>query len=156
MISRVIAAVAICLLAVAPTAYAGTQLFEGSWSVKAFGNECATWDPTPGPYCGGGASESRIYSAFGIPQGILFRVWDPTRDSVQSQSTPLSIRVDTERWFGKLRSAGRPSERCALLRAMVELGCHGPPGQRGHPDDRWQTAEVDSAALSQSRLLYFW
>jgi hypothetical protein len=58
-------------IAVATTAQAGNQLFEGSWTVKAFGNECSDLvDPTPGPHCGGGASESDIYGAFGIPQQI--------------------------------------------------------------------------------------
>ena len=58
-------------IAVATTAQAGNQLFEGSWTVKAFGNECSDLvDPTPGPHCGGGASESEIYGAFGIPQQI--------------------------------------------------------------------------------------
>jgi hypothetical protein len=55
----------------ATTAQAGNQLFEGSWTVKAQGNECSdAVDPTPGPHCGGGASESQIYGAFGIPQQI--------------------------------------------------------------------------------------
>jgi hypothetical protein len=59
------------LLLSAATAQAGNQLFEGSWSVKAFGNECRdATDPTPGPYCGKGYSESDIYGAFGIPQQI--------------------------------------------------------------------------------------
>ena len=44
-------------IAAATTAQAGTQLFEGSWTVKAFGNECRdATDPTPGPDCGGGSS----------------------------------------------------------------------------------------------------
>jgi hypothetical protein len=55
----------------ATIAQAGNQLFEGSWTVKAFGNECSDLvDPTPGPHCGGGWSESDIYSAVGLPQGI--------------------------------------------------------------------------------------
>jgi hypothetical protein len=58
-------------IAVATTAQAGNQLFEGSWTVKAFGNECSNAvDPTPGPHCPGGATESEIYGAFGIPQQI--------------------------------------------------------------------------------------
>jgi hypothetical protein len=58
-------------IAVATTAQAGTQLFEGSWTVKAFGNECGdATNPTPGPYCGDGQSESSVTGFFGIPQGI--------------------------------------------------------------------------------------
>jgi hypothetical protein len=56
----------------ATVAQAGNQLFEASWSVKSFGNECsiAASGASPGPYCGKGASESDVYGAFGIPQGI--------------------------------------------------------------------------------------
>jgi hypothetical protein len=44
----------------ATAAQAGTQLFEGSWTVKAFGNELT-----------GGTGASERYSAWAIPQGIL-------------------------------------------------------------------------------------
>jgi hypothetical protein len=47
------------LLLSATTAQAGTQLFEGSWSVKALGNELT-----------GGTGDSEFYSALGIPQGV--------------------------------------------------------------------------------------
>jgi hypothetical protein len=59
-------------IALATTAQAGNQLFEGSWTVKAFGNECsvAASGPAYGPHCGNGASESLVYGAFGIPHGI--------------------------------------------------------------------------------------
>ncbi|MBW2495052.1 MAG: hypothetical protein JRE43_09910, partial [Deltaproteobacteria bacterium] len=59
-------------IGVATLAQAGNQLFEGSWSVKAFGNECslAASGSAPGPHCGGGAPESAIYSAIGLPQGV--------------------------------------------------------------------------------------
>jgi len=58
-------------IAVATTAQAGNQLFEGSWTVKAFGNECsAAVTGGTAPHCGGGESESDIYGAFGIPQQI--------------------------------------------------------------------------------------
>ncbi len=53
-----IAVIAICLLAAAPTARAGSQLFEASWSVKARGNEIT-----------GGTGASETYSAYGIPLG---------------------------------------------------------------------------------------
>ena len=46
-------------IAVATAAQAGNQLFTGSWTVKAMGNERA-----------GGTGASAVYSAFGIPQGI--------------------------------------------------------------------------------------
>ncbi|MBW2543589.1 MAG: hypothetical protein JRF15_16015 [Deltaproteobacteria bacterium] len=56
----------------ATAARAGNQLFEASWSVKSFGNECsiAASGASPGPYCGKGGPESSLYSAFGMPQGI--------------------------------------------------------------------------------------
>jgi len=46
-------------LAVATTAQSANQLFEGSWTVKAFGNERT-----------GGTGESQFYSNFGMPQGV--------------------------------------------------------------------------------------
>jgi hypothetical protein len=56
----------------ATVARSGNQLFEGSWTVKAQGNECSTAasGASPGPYCGNGGWESYDYSAFGMPQGI--------------------------------------------------------------------------------------
>jgi hypothetical protein len=60
-------------ITVATSAQAVNQLYrisEVSWSVKAHGNECSAADPSPGPHCGNGASESWLYSAVGYPQGI--------------------------------------------------------------------------------------
>jgi hypothetical protein len=74
------------LLLSATTAQAGNQLFEGSWTVKSFGNECRdATDPTPGPYCGKGYSESEFYSAFGIPQGYQC---NPNQPRCPFASTP--------------------------------------------------------------------
>ncbi|MCH7645066.1 MAG: hypothetical protein IH974_09550 [Myxococcales bacterium] len=56
------------------TAQAGNQLFEGSWTVKAFGNERT-----------GGAGESALYSAYGIPQGIQC---NPNQPRCPFDSTP--------------------------------------------------------------------
>ena len=58
----------------ATTAGAGTQLFEGSWSVKAFGNEIYIYS--------GGAD---FYSAFGIPLGIQC---NPNQPRCPYESTP--------------------------------------------------------------------
>jgi hypothetical protein len=58
----------------ATTAQAGNQLFEGSWTVKAFGNELT-----------GGTDESEFYSAFGIPQGIQC---NPNQPRCPFDSTP--------------------------------------------------------------------
>jgi hypothetical protein len=76
-------------IAVATTAQAGNQLFEGSWTVKAFGNECsvAATGTSPGPYCGNGAPESSVYSAFGMPQGIMC---NPNQPRCPFQSTPTN------------------------------------------------------------------
>jgi hypothetical protein len=77
-------------IAVATTAQAGNQLFEGSWSVKAFGNECSL--ATSGganPYCGNGAPESEVYGAFGIPQGIQCNADQPR---CPFESTPVSSK----------------------------------------------------------------
>jgi len=59
---------------IAATAQAGNQLFEGSWSVKAFGNERT-----------GGTGESAVYSAFGLPQGIQC---NPNQPRCPYESTP--------------------------------------------------------------------
>jgi hypothetical protein len=58
-------------IAVATTAQAGPQLFEGSWTVKAFGNECSVLASAmnEGPHCGNDAIESEVYGATGIPNG---------------------------------------------------------------------------------------
>ncbi len=69
-IYRLLLAGLLCVGGAATTAQAGNQLFDGSWIVKAFGNECAVADPTPGPHCGGGASESLVYAATAVPLGI--------------------------------------------------------------------------------------
>ena len=58
----------------ATTAQAGNQLFTGSWTVKAMGNELT-----------GGAGASAVYSAFGIPQGIQCNANQPR---CPFQSTP--------------------------------------------------------------------
>jgi len=57
MLDRSAAAIAILLFGVS-NAHAGTQLFEGSWVVKAFGNERT-----------GGTGESAFYSANRVPLG---------------------------------------------------------------------------------------
>jgi hypothetical protein len=53
---------------------AGNQLFEGSWSVKSFGNERTN-----------GTRESAVYSAYGIPQGIQC---NPNQPRCPFDSTP--------------------------------------------------------------------
>jgi hypothetical protein len=55
-------------------AQAGNQLFEGSWTVKAMGNERT-----------GGIGESEFYSAFGMPQGIQC---NPNQPRCPFESTP--------------------------------------------------------------------
>jgi len=55
---RSISTIAACWLLAASNAQAGTQLFQGSWVVKAFGNERT-----------GGTGESEFYSANRVPLG---------------------------------------------------------------------------------------
>jgi hypothetical protein len=57
-------------------ARAGNQLFEGSWTVKALGNERT-----------GGSSESEFYSAVGMPQGIQCH---PNQPRCPFESTPTN------------------------------------------------------------------
>jgi hypothetical protein len=61
-------------ISAATTARAGNQLFEGSWMVKAFGNERT-----------GGAGASAVYSAYGMPQGLLC---NPNQPRCPFVSTP--------------------------------------------------------------------
>jgi hypothetical protein len=71
--ARATAAIAVSFLCAA-AAQAANQLFEGSWMVKAFGNERT-----------GGTGESEFYSAFGMPQGINC---NPNQPRCDFQSTP--------------------------------------------------------------------
>jgi hypothetical protein len=57
-----------------PAAQAGNQLFEGSWTVKSFGNERTN-----------GTGASAIYSAYGMPQGIQC---NPNQPRCPFESTP--------------------------------------------------------------------
>jgi hypothetical protein len=66
--------IGVLCVGVTATARAGNQLFEGSWSVKAFGNERT-----------GGTDESAVYSAFGLPQGIQC---NPDQPRCPFDSTP--------------------------------------------------------------------
>ena len=50
----------------ATTAQAGVQLFEASWTIKAFGNELTS-----------GTGPSEFYSAWGIPQGVQCNPYAP-------------------------------------------------------------------------------
>jgi hypothetical protein len=95
-------------IAVATTAQAGNQLFEGSWSVKAFGNECsiAASSPTFAPHCGGGESESVYYTGFGMPQGILC---NPNQPRCPFASTP----TDGAGEFAPLGGAQTSAQYCA-------------------------------------------
>ncbi len=61
-------------IAGATTAHAGTQLFNGSWTVKSFGNERTN-----------GTGESAVYSAFGIPAGVQC---NPNQPRCNFASTP--------------------------------------------------------------------
>jgi hypothetical protein len=63
----------LCVI-VTSAAQAGNQLFEGSWSIKAFGNQRT-----------GGTGESEFYSAFGLPQGIQC---NPNQPRCPYESTP--------------------------------------------------------------------
>jgi hypothetical protein len=76
-------------LALATTAQAGNQLFEGSWTVKAFGNECHALDGSPGSNCPDPASlgtgDSEFYTVVRMPQGIVCNANQPR---CQFDSTP--------------------------------------------------------------------
>jgi hypothetical protein len=100
-------------IAAATTAQAGNQLFEGSWTVKAFGNELT-----------GGTGDSEFYSATGIPLGIQCNAdWPrcpfastPTNGTggfhalggfvVVSPSNPLPYCAPWYNWQGSMTMSG--------------------------------------------------
>lgn len=94
MFDRVRAAVAIYLLC-AGSAHAGIQLFEGSWVVKAFGNERT-----------GGTGESEFYSALGLPFGQQCNSHQPR---CPYESTP----TDGEGFFAPLGGSLYEALYCA-------------------------------------------
>jgi hypothetical protein len=115
-------------IAVATTAQAGNQLFEGSWTVKAFGNECSTPTssptPAPGPHCGGGASESQYYQAFGMPQGIVCNAHQPR---CPFDSTP----TDGAGVFAPLGGKQTSGQYCAPWADWQGLGTTARPAKGG-------------------------
>jgi len=62
----------------ATAAQAGTQLFEASWSVKAFGNECD--GKGNAPHCTVTTGDYEIYSAWAAPGGFLCNPANPRCD----------------------------------------------------------------------------
>ena len=65
-------------IAAATTAQAGLQLFEASWTIKAFGNELT-----------GGSAPSDFYSAWGIPQGVQCNPYAPRCSSDLTPTTGM-------------------------------------------------------------------
>jgi hypothetical protein len=78
-------------IAAATTAQADVQLFQGSWYVEAFGNECVgslTPNGAPGPHCTGDPlvdTEFGVYSNWPAPAGFLC---NPLNPRCASMSTP--------------------------------------------------------------------
>ena len=64
-------------ISAATAAQAGFQLFDGAWTIRAFGNACAVGDPTPGPHCTGTETESDFYEGFGMPQALQCQPHNP-------------------------------------------------------------------------------
>ncbi len=68
-------------ISAATTAQAGSQLFEGSWTIKAFGNECSRADKSPGTHCPQNPSQAtgeyEFYEAYGMPQGLQCNRYQP-------------------------------------------------------------------------------
>jgi hypothetical protein len=93
VLARLRLPIAMVLFVAAAPAGAGTQLFDASWTVKAFGNERA-----------GGTGSSELYSAFGLPQGIQC---NPHAPRCPFESTPTD-------GFGNFAPLGG-SQRTALF-----------------------------------------
>jgi hypothetical protein len=75
----------------ATTAQAGVQLFEASWSVKAFGNEIT-----------GGTGDEEFYSAIGIPFGFQC---NPNQPRCPWESTPTDGSGNWSRFGGSQQQA---------------------------------------------------
>jgi hypothetical protein len=92
-INRLLILGLLCVGLTATTAQAGNQMFDGSWTVKSFGNECSVAESGsfPRPHCGGGAPESQVYSAFGMPQNIQC---NPNQPRCPFESTPTDGNGD--------------------------------------------------------------
>jgi hypothetical protein len=110
----------------ATTAQAGNQLFEASWTVKSQGNECsiAASGASPGPYCGNGASESSLYSAFGMPQGIQC---NPSAPRCPFESTP----TDGSGMFSMLGGSQSQALFCAPWSNWQGYGTTARPAKGG-------------------------
>jgi hypothetical protein len=128
----------------AATAQAGNQLFKGSWTVKAFGNECSVADPSPGPHCGNGASESWVYSAFGLPQGILC---NPNQPRCPFDSTP----TDGLGNFAPLGGSQGQALFCAPWSNWQGLGTTARPAKGGDGCLHRYSGTQASAALRAAR-----
>jgi len=112
----------------ATTAQAGSQLFDGSWSVKAFGNECSTMDPSPGPYCpSNGTGSYRLYEAYGIPQGFLC---NPDQPRCPLVSTPVDTGPTFSPRFAPL--GGSPEQALFCTRYTI-FGSGYKGGASGRP-----------------------
>ena len=87
----------------AMTAQAGNQLFEGSWTIKAMGNELVN-----------GTGQSSIYSAFAIPHGIFCNELNP-RCPFDSTPTNGATKEADRRFFplGGTVEQGAPPFFCA-------------------------------------------
>ncbi len=97
-------------LAAATTAQAGNQLFEGAWSVKAFGNECVK-SKTGQPECATPSTtrsgESEFYEAWAIPGG---QQCNPNQPRCPFQSTPVNKATAMGVWapLGGTQSGNTP------------------------------------------------
>jgi len=99
------------VLLAAVTAAAGTQLFEASWTVKAFGNERT-----------GGTGSSEFYSVFGIPQGVQC---NPIQPRCPFESTP----TDGAGNFAPLGGSQRMALFCAPWANWQGLGTTARPAK---------------------------
>jgi len=99
----------------ASDAYAGVQLFEGSWSVKAFGNERTN-----------GTGESQLYSAFRLPLGVQC---NPQQPRCPFQSTP----TDGAGNFAPLGGSQMMALFCAPWADWQEMGTTARPAKGQTP-----------------------
>ena len=150
-------------LGAATTAQAGSQLFEASWSVKSFGNECdGKGNP---PYCTVTTGDYAIYQAWAMPAGFLCNPGQPRCPfastpvdcSFGATSCPPAWTAPVFNALGGLQFNQRYCTPYTYFTSGYKGGASGRPAKGGtvfHPPaERLQT---DSAALPKSVFLHQW
>jgi hypothetical protein len=116
-------------IAAATTAQAESQLFEASWTVKAFGNECdGKGNP---PHCTVTTGDYAIYSNWAIPGGWLC---NPGNPRCPFSSTPVDATPNASPMFDPLGGSFYAALHCtpyAVFTSGYKGGASGRPAKGG-------------------------